>query len=206
MTPAAAVRPDEDAVATSGATGPSGVTRWAEPTIDEQFSGGDDDVLKAVYDRYGRLVYTYCARRLRDDAAADATQEVFLAAWKSRATYDATKAPLGAWLLGITRYKVVDALRRQGRQPLAFADGGPIEAASTAPAADDELAARLLVVDSLAELGERPRRVMTLTFLEGHTNQEVAERLQLPVGTVKSDIRRGLQRLRERMGEFDGPA
>ena len=176
--------------------------RAEDDRVAELLATGTDDALRAVYDRYGALVYTYCMRQLGVGGAADAAQEVFIAAWQGRARFDPSRASLASWLLGIARHKVVDALRAQGRRPEPVADTET--APATEPGVDDEIAGRLLVLDALDALDERPRQVLALTLFEGRTNQQVADRLQIPVGTVKSDIRRGLQRLRARSEPDDG--
>lgn len=163
-----------------------------DETLDRQFSSGDPALLRRAYDRYGSLVFTFCRKTVGPNLAEDVSQEVFVAAWSSRARFDPDRAPLGAWLIGIARNKVVDALRREGRQPL------PSEDRQDQPelGAAESLADRLLVSDALAHLPERARAMVELSFFGGLTHGEIAERTHTPLGTVKSDIRRSLSRLR----------
>lgn len=166
---------------------------------------GDDDALRLAYDCFGTLVFNYCLRSLGDrDRASDCTQEVFVSAWRSRDRYDATRGTLAGWLLGIARFRVVDAQRATSRAPLPVADEALGVDDAVAPDGEaDALAERLLLAHAMASLSERARRVVELAFYSDLTQQEIAARLGLPLGTVKSDMRRALLRLR---GELEGGA
>jgi RNA polymerase sigma-70 factor (ECF subfamily) len=172
--------------------------------LEAAFAAGGDDVLRRAYDRYGALVYTLSLRMVDRTTAADVTQEVFVAAWRFRRRYDPGKGGLAAWLAAITRNKLVDHLRAEGRrvpQTRLPADD------PAAPAAGlDHLADRLLLADALATLGPRQRAVVELSFYEGLSASEIAERRELPVGTVKSDLRRSIERLRRHITRPDGEA
>ncbi len=159
-------------------------------TLEARFRAGDEAALRDVYDRFGSLVFSYCRRTVGADDAADVAQEVFLAAWQSRDRYRPDSGALGAWLIGISRYKVLANLRK--RRP----EGTPAPIDLRTAGVEDELATRLLVNDALAALPERPRAILELAFFEDLTHEQIAARTQVPIGTVKSDIRRGLLRLR----------
>jgi RNA polymerase sigma-70 factor (ECF subfamily) len=171
---------------------------------------GTDDALRLAWDAFGSLVFTYCSRALRDpDRAADCAQETFVSAWRSRERYDPTKGSLAGWLTGIARFRVLDAHRAAARTPLPVDDPavdaavGAGDAAAGAAAAEppvaDLLADRLLVAHALEALAPRPRQVVELAFYSDLTQAEIAARLDLPLGTVKSDMRRALQRLRSHL-------
>jgi RNA polymerase sigma-70 factor (ECF subfamily) len=165
------------------------------------FVEGDDDALREVYERHGSLVHSYCRRAVGADLAADATQEVFVAAWRSRQQFDPDRGSLAGWLVGIARFKVVDQLRARGRNPLPSEEQP--EPAGRQPTDLDRVADRMLVDAALAQLPERARGVLRLAFLSDHTHAEIAEKTGIPLGTVKSDIRRGLARLRSQLEGFD---
>jgi RNA polymerase sigma-70 factor (ECF subfamily) len=165
------------------------------------FVDGDGDALRRVYERHGSLVYSYCRRAVGADLAADATQEVFVAAWRSRQQFDPDRGSLAGWLMGIARFKVVDQLRARERSPLP--SGEPLEPASRHSTDLDRIADRMLVDAALAQLPDRARGVLELAFLGDHTHAEIAEKTGIPLGTVKSDIRRGLARLRVELEGFD---
>ena len=159
------------------------------------------DAMRRVWDRYGTLVHTYCVRSIADrDLAADCVQETFVSAWRSRARFDPGKGSLGAWLLGIARHRVHDTYRSQSRTPVA---DGSLERIDTADAASpsDDLIHRLLVADALEQLTARSRKALELAYFEGFSQSQIAERLGLPLGTVKSDVRRALLKLRALLGE-----
>lgn len=160
------------------------------------WTSGDEDALAQAWKRFGGLVFNYCLRSLGDrEAAADCTQETFVGAWRSRERYDPTKGSLAGWFIGIARYKVADAHRSAPRVPSPVAEATERPDA-TAGAADDRLADRLLVTHALSDLPERARQVIELAFYSDLSQTEIATTLGLPLGTVKSDMRRGLQRLR----------
>jgi RNA polymerase sigma-70 factor (ECF subfamily) len=173
--------------------------------VAEAFERGDERALRSAYDRYGPLVYSFCRRSLVDEEAAkDVTQETFVAAWRSRDRFDRGRGSLASWLLGIARFKVLDEYRSDARRPAPVdeVDGaGPraFERGSGPPEAADALADRLLLGDALASLPDRPRGVIELAFYQDLTQQQIADKLGLPLGTVKSDLRRGLQRLRRQL-------
>ncbi len=175
----------------------------AGDVLAERFAAGDRDAFREVYEAHQALVYTYCRRALGPDRAADVTQEVFVSAWRSAARFRSEAGTLAGWLLGIARYRIIDALRAEGRRPPLADDDAVIE---LRPVEDDRLtrlAERLLLSDALTSLAPRARAVVELAFFDDLTHAEIAERTQLPLGTVKSDIRRGLARLREHVEGFD---
>lgn len=158
------------------------------------WASGHDRALAMAWERFGGLVFTYCQRSLGDrDRAADCTQETFVGAWRSRDRYDPSKGSLAGWLVGIARYKVLDAHRAAPRVPVPMAEPPEGDGAGDT---GDELADRLLVTHALRDLPDRSRQVIELAFWSELSQSEIATRLGVPLGTVKSDMRRGLQRLR----------
>lgn len=170
----------------------------ADAAVARRWVAGDDAALRAAYDQFGSLVFTYCLRALGDrESAADCAQETFVSAWRSREGFDPDRGSLAGWLVGIARYRVLDAYRARGRTPVPQPDAVR-ESVATQPAApaDEQLAERILVAHALTTLDERTRRVVELAFYSDLTHTKIAEQTGLPLGTVKSDLRRGLQRLR----------
>lgn len=159
---------------------------------------GDDDALALAYEIWGGLVHGLARRAVGPVEAEDVTQQVFLAAWRARQTYDPARGPLGAWLVGITRRKVADLLRRTQRQaevPTAtdeLPDDGALD-----PRDRDDL---LSIYEELERIGDPPRQILLLAYVHDKTQREIAELLQLPLGTVKTHTNRTLARLRTVMG------
>lgn len=171
--------------------------RVAVDNVEREFMSGSEYGLRLVYDQHSALVFSFCRRAL-PESAADITQEVFLAAWKSRERFDPTRAPLPAWLIGIAKNKIIDALRKSGRQVPRLDDytGDRVASLGGGIADLDSLGDRMLLAEGLSQLSDRARRVVELAFYEDLTHPQIADRTGLPLGTVKSDIRRGLGRLR----------
>ena len=186
---------------------PGVLSRYADPVstlgirevgdADASFARGDDDALRKAYDEHGRLVYTFCARALGPERAHDVTQEVFLSAWRARDRFDPTKGNLAAWLTAIAKNRIIDAVRAEKRHSDRRAPESTDDVATEAET--ETLGDQMLVADALRSLPERPRKILTLHYFEDLTHPQIAERTQLPLGTVKSDIRRGLERIRQHL-------
>jgi RNA polymerase sigma-70 factor (ECF subfamily) len=173
-------------------------TAAAERAATDAWLAGDPAALRLAWDALGSLVFSYCARALGDrEQAADCTQETFVGAWRARERFDPAKGTLAGWLLGIARYRVLDVFRAAPRVPTPVDD--PTAAGRPAPEEQpeqDQLVDRLLVAHALEVLPARVREVVELAFYSDLTQVEIADRLGLPLGTVKSHMRRALQRLR----------
>jgi RNA polymerase sigma factor (sigma-70 family) len=179
----------------------------ADATVAAAWVAGDDSALRQAFEQFGTLVFTYCLRSLGNrESAADCSQEVFISAWRSRDRYDPSKGTLAGWLMGIARFKVIDAHRRSSTIPTPDADAADARREETVEPEADQLADRLLVARALETLPGRAREVVELAFYSDLTQTEIAERLDLPLGTVKSDVRRALLRLRAHLegGGSDG--
>lgn len=179
------------------------VDRQLFPTIDDvevRFHRGDEDALTDVYNQHSSLVYSYCRRQLGAEAARDLTQEVFVAAWRARHRFDPEKGSIRAWLMGITKNKIIDLFRKRGRRP-QIADGAEVEYSSDEidSVQVEQIADRMVLATALDELPDRARSVIELSFYEQLTHPEIAQRTGLPLGTVKSDIRRSLIKLRRQL-------
>lgn len=121
---------------------------------------------------------------------------MFVAAWQGRQNYQPDRASLPAWLLGITRNKVVDAHQSRGKQRRIQSELAGVP--EPAPASMD-VAERLIIAEEISRLDEVPQRVLRMAFYEDLTHAQIADRLQMPPGTVKSHIRRSLIKLRRRL-------
>jgi RNA polymerase sigma-70 factor (ECF subfamily) len=170
----------------------------------ERMARGDHDALAELYDRHGRLVFSLALRILRDQAdAEDIVQDVFSQAWRQAARYESSRGNVIAWLLNLTRSRAIDRLRgRRARPDTATGDPAALELPDLSQPVDEQIAlsteaARIrAAVDELSVL---QRVAIELAFYEGLTHVEIAERLELPLGTVKTRIRQGLLKLKERL-------
>ncbi|MFF5713904.1 sigma-70 family RNA polymerase sigma factor [Streptomyces sp. NPDC012756] len=159
---------------------------------------GDEHCLAAAYRRWGGLVHTLAVRALGDPREAeDVTQQVFVAAWSGRGNFRPERGPLPAWLTGITRRKIADALTaRTRRTELAATLGATLEHEARTGDQPERLLDRVVVTDELARLPRVQRDVLRLAYFADLTQTQIAARTGLPLGTVKSHARRGLQRMR----------
>lgn len=165
-----------------------------------RFAAGDERALAVIYGQWSSLVYSLAVRSLGDATdAEDVTQKVFVAAWQGRERFDPARASLSAWLVGITRHTIADMHQARSRERSITEQVAAITGEETAPAPEIDLADRLLIADEMARLEPLPRAVVHLAFFDDLTHLQIAERLGIPVGTVKSHIRRSLSKLRGRL-------
>ena len=152
-----------------------------------------------LFSTYGRLAYGIALRVVRDPSLAeDAVQDAFLSIWKTAAAYCEDRASESLWIVMLVHRRAVDIVRRSQRRAveLTLYDEHPAEDTAFV---DPYEAARVRA--ALAQLAVEERECLELAYYEGLTQTEVAERLRIPVGTVKSRTIRGLGRLRDELGE-----
>ena len=205
-------------------TGGGGTSAIDDAGLVRAVAGGSHVALAALYDRHGDAVYA-AARRLTNDRgmAEEVVQETFLALWDRADTFDPSVGSLAAWLHTIARNRTVDRLRAAGRRPdlvplSSVAGGGATPTDVDSEAMDRVLAAGQLVAGAvparspeaayalaelraslqaaLAAMPEEERIVIVLAYDEDLSQSEIAERLDWPLGTVKTRTRRALARLR----------
>jgi RNA polymerase sigma-70 factor, ECF subfamily len=171
----------------------------AKEALAARFGAGDETALREAYDQYGGSVYHLALASLRTGAdAEDVTQATFVAAWTARATYDPEKGSLLGWLLGIARRKALDRHRVLARELRDAATARQYAPTDAVEAGADRVVDRLLVADQLARLPADQQRVLRLAFYDDLTHVQIATVTGLPLGTVKSHLRRGMANLRER--------
>lgn len=176
------------------------------------FAAGDEAALAAAYGRWAPQLHGMAVRAVGADDAEDVLQAVFVSAWRHRDGFDPRRGPLPAWLVGITRHRIADALAARHRRGEVLVDpttpglGGAAEehpARTGAPAPHEAATDRIVLVGELGELGEPQRSIVALAFFEDLTHQQIAQRTGLPLGTVKSHLRRSLLHLRDRLEARD---
>lgn len=179
----------------------------ADASALRRMGDGDGTGLAELYDRHGRALFSLAFRILRDQTdAEEVVQDVFVQAWRQAARYDTGRGPVVAWLLMLTRSRAIDRLRqRRGLPPMRDDDVSALrDVADAGTPVDWQLLSAEQVRALRAALDELPvaqRTAIELAFYEGLTHAEVAERLEQPLGTVKTRIRLGLLRLRAAIGE-----
>jgi RNA polymerase sigma factor (sigma-70 family) len=180
------------------------VTTVAMDDVDlaARFASGDVGSIRVVYQVYGRLVYSIAYRTLGDvGLAEDATQQTFVQAWKAAATYDPSRA-LGAWLTTIARRVAIDVYRRERRHRSLESINSSDAALVTLPPSVEQIHDVLEVRHALAELPEHDRELIQLQHYDELTHTEIAKRLDIPLGTVKSRSFRAHRRLAGLLGHL----
>lgn len=164
-----------------------------------EFVAGEESALSRIYARWSPLIYSVALRSLGEvTEAEDVTQKVFVAAWTSRHNYRPERASLPAWLMGIARYKIFDAHNNRTKESKIRNELAASPQVRLTPEPLD-VAERLILADEINRLDEVPRQVLRMAFYEDLTHAQIAERMKLPPGTVKSHIRRSLIKLRARL-------
>jgi len=175
--------------------------------LEQRFRVGGSGALAEAYDAHGSLSFSFCRRRLDAETARDVTQEVFVSAWRSHQRFDPSKGSLRGWLMAITKNRVVDAYRHKSRRPqtvMAFDDEPPPDSSQT-EAEIGRIADRMVLAQAMTELPDRARKAVELSFYDQLTHEEIATRTGIPLGTVKSDIRRSLLKLRRNLEGTSDP-
>jgi len=157
---------------------------------------GDEGAVRQVVARYGALVWSL-ARRWSPDDAEDAVQEIFIDVWRTAARYDMARTTEAGWVAMIARRRLIDRARKRERLPALESLPDDLDVASES---ERDLDREWRAEQARAVLGELPpaqRRMLELSLVHGKTHDEIARETETPLGTVKSHIRRGLQRARD---------
>jgi len=160
---------------------------------------GETTAIESLYDRYGRLAYGLAFRILNERGAAeDVVQDAFVSVWRNAAGFDASRGSLRNWLFSIVRNRAIDRLRGSTRirNEIDLADAEPraqVPDAWEAVALDLE---RKQIQEGFGELPDPQRRTLELAYFGGYTHVEIASRMHVPLGTVKSRMRIGLEKMR----------
>jgi RNA polymerase sigma-70 factor (ECF subfamily) len=159
----------------------------------------DQQALWELYQEYGKAVYSLAYRVLNNTILAEeVTQDTFLKVWHQTTRWDSQKGKLKNWLLTIAQFTAIDRLRKEGRQPTVHPE--PIEdtdenlltSRNAAPWQDDSILHALV-----EQLPRQQASLIELAFFQGLSHGEIADELHMPLGTVKTRLRAGIQRLRE---------
>ncbi len=174
----------------------------------QALKAGQSSALGLLYDRYGRLVYGLALRILKNpQEAEDLTQEIFLTLWQ-RDIYNPARGSLSSFLTTLTRSRAIDKLRSRSTSEKVLTRARQIAVSQTATNAPFERASWSersgQIQKALSQLPENQRQVLEMLYYEGFTQAEIAQRLNIPLGTVKTRSRLGLLRLRQLLKDFMG--
>ena len=169
-------------------------------TLLQRIATGDGEAFRRFYDRYASLAFTFAIRLLgsRSDAE-DLLQEVFLQVWRQAQSYNPERGSPEAWLITMTRSRAIDKLRsirRRDTSPLPADEALPLAGGTQVEPPTQALEAKLTVEGVLTKLPAAQRTVLEMAYFDGLTQSEIAAQLREPLGTVKTRMRAGLERLR----------
>ncbi len=170
---------------------------------------GDGRALAELYDRYSRIVMSFSMRMLADPAAAEElTQEVFCRPRKQADAYNATRGSFATWILSITHNMAIDELRKRNRRPQRADLEDPVATLSNVSDSDRSVedyawlgSLREEVREALETLPYSQRQAIELAYFRGLTQREVAEKMNEPLGTIKTRMRLGMRKLRNYLEE-----
>lgn len=179
----------------------SGLLRLADEELMHLAADGDMRAFEAIFDRHAAVAYSLAYRICGSRAMVDdILQEAFLSLWRSSDRYDAGRGGVRSWLLTVVHNRAIDAIRRaRVRDARDVHDAELAERLAGPDRTDDEVLRRDeagRVRRALAAVPAEQRQVIELAYFDGLTHTEIAQRLELPPGTVKGRIRLGLQKLR----------
>jgi len=184
------------------------LTHFSDEALVALVARGDESALGELYDRVGRVAYGIAYRVVRDDRLAeDAVQEGFLTAWRSAAAFRADRAKASTWIVTLVHRRAVDIVRREERrraEPLeSESRPDPVDQTGSAEDAAWLGFERDRVQAALRALPDTQREAIELAYYGGYSQSELAERLGVPLGTIKSRMFAGLARLRELLDEAE---
>lgn len=167
----------------------------------EGIQKGDSAAMAVLYDRYARLVFSLALHILKDrEAAEEVVQEVFVKVWRRSGDYAPEKGKLSAWIGGIAHHHAIDELRRRRIRPSATEDeDAAAEVVDTGPVPFDRAVQSIehqQIAEALQCIPPEQRQPIELAYFEGLTQQEIADELHEPLGTVKTRMRLGMQKLK----------
>ena len=171
---------------------------------------GENDALEAVYDRYSSAVYSLARYMLRSEAVAEeATQEVFLNIWLKASSYNSTRGQPKSWIMSVAHHKIIDIIRSRKRAA-AVTDPKEYETLDLLPSGQEATEVSVernlegeRVRMALEKLPSAQQEVIVLSYFGGLSQSEIAEKLNQPLGTVKTRARLAMQKLREELRQDD---
>lgn len=171
----------------------------------------DERALETLYDKHSALVYAMAMRIVGDrNLAQEILQDCFLRAWNSASQFDIARGNVSAWLVGIARNRAIDVLRSKQHQARLKEDAMPTQGKEEIAIGlsqrdpSDAMLLRSAVRDALGSLSDEQRQVIEMAYYEGLSQSEISTKLDTPLGTVKTRMRDGMEKLRKSLGSFSG--
>lgn len=189
----------------------STMAEFSDAEVIALIAARDSRALEVLYDRYSRIVYSFSLRIVADpQLAEEILQEVFFRVWQQGAGFQSTRGSLITWLLSITHNLSIDEVRKRNRRPKRANSEDPelvlSSIADEGMSIEDEVwisGVRTAIAAALLQLPKEQADVIELAYFRGLTQREIAETLKQPLGTVKTRMRLGLQKLREQLGDSE---
>lgn len=187
----------------------TGLAALSDVELIARLADADAAALEVLYDRYSRVVYSFGLRIVGDpQLAEELLQEVFLRAWQQGAAFRETRGAFVTWLLSITHNMAIDEVRKRRRRPQKADSAEPelllAGLPDTRQDVEDEVwlsSLRATIIQAMERLPPAQREAIDMAYFQGLTQREISERLGEPLGTIKTRMRLGIQKLREQLGE-----
>jgi RNA polymerase sigma-70 factor (ECF subfamily) len=198
----AAARPEQDAVLTTSANDPAGA-RDQDARQLARVATGDGASLRALYDRHAARAMAVALRVLgAANEAEEIVQETFVEVWRRAREFDPRRGGAGAWIAAIARNRSIDRLRKRGAvaRTLQGAADQPVSPPRSPLEDVEQRLERERIGAALAQLPDEQRRALELAFFEGRTHQEIADLTGTPLGTIKTRVRLGMEKLAALLG------
>ena len=178
----------------------------SDPALLKRVVRRDRKALEALYDRYSRQVYSLSLRMVENQSQAEEiTQDVFMTVWSRGQTYHSERGPFSAWLMSVAHNRCIDELRkrrRRARYPTQDIDNLRVEPSGNSEEVADavfNLLDREEITEALNKLPPPQKQVIVMAYFQGLTQSEISQALSTPLGTVKTRMRLGLQKMRDLM-------
>jgi len=182
------------------------LTLYADEELMQLVQRGNPQAFELIYDRHGGAAFSLAYRMVADRVAAeDVVQEAFLSIWRSRERYRRERGSLRTWVLGIVHHRAIDALRRNLVHDRKRASAEGLEERQEAPELTATEVIRRdearIIRTALGTLPKEQRQTIELAYFGGFTHTEIADQLEMPIGTVKGRMRLGLNKMRRALDE-----
>lgn len=170
-----------------------------------KIASGDEDAFALLYDRYAKPAFSLAYRILEDALGAeDVVQDVFLSVWRSASSFDTKRGQARSWLLSMVHHRAIDFVRRRRGHSTRELPSEPVDWGTSSDEVWSLVASNLqaqAIEEALCKLPEDQHVAIELAYFKGHTHKEIANILGEPLGTIKSRIRIGMEKLRKSFTE-----